>query len=144
MAFLGSTGKLYYSVTASDTLSNLTEVPNVQDLAVDINAGTAEASSRSTGGWLPRLPTLREMTITGSLLWEEGDTTVLDALRAAFIAQTELTIAVLSAGKAVSGAQGPRVNVRLSRFSVQQPYLEAVTVDFEFQLSEYIDWEEVA
>jgi len=137
---LGMEAKLYYSA-ASETPATLdpasmTEVSNVQDLTLTMEAGGADITTRANQGWRATAPTLRECTAEFQMQFKPSDA-AFNAIRTAFVTAGEIALAPLTDAHATVGAFGPVGNFTITNFSVNQPLEEAITVDVTAKLSAF-------
>lgn len=139
---LGMNAKIYQGPTGTD-LTTLTEMSNVKDVTLTLEAGEADVTTRANQGWRATAPTLRECTAEFEMLWKQGDTG-FDAIKTAFLTSSTIALAVLTGEKATSGTEGPRGDFSITNFSRNEPLEEGVTVSVTAKLATFAEWVEVA
>jgi len=139
---LGMNAKVYQGAEGAD-LATVNEMSNVKDVALTLEAGEANATTRANKGWRATAATLRECTVEFDMLWKPGDTG-FDAIKAAFLAGTLLELAALDQDKATIGAQGPKGSFSITLFSRNEPLEEGITVSVMAKLAVFDEWVEVA
>lgn len=139
---LGMNAKIYQGPTGTD-LATLTEMANVKDVTLTLEAGEADVTTRANQGWRATAPTLRECTVEFEMLWKPGDAG-FDAVKTAFLSSGTLALAVLTGEKATSGTEGPRGDFSITNFSRSEPLEEGVTVSVTAKLATFAEWVEVA
>jgi len=138
---LGKDAKIYQG-TAGGELSTLTEMDNVKDVTLTLEAGEADVTTRANSGWRATAPTLRECTCEFEMVWKPGDTG-FDAIKGAFLGGTTLELAILDQARDVAGAQGPKGSFSITGFSRSEALEEAITVSVTAKLAEFDEWVEV-
>jgi len=139
---LGMNAKIYQGPAGTD-LATLTEMANVKDVTLSLEAGEADVTTRANQGWRATAPTLRECTAEFEMLWKPGDAG-FDAIKTAFLTSATLALAVLTGEKATSGTEGPRGDFSITNFSRNEPLEEGVTVSVTAKLAKFTEWVEVA
>ena len=138
---LGKDAKIYQGAAGGD-LGDLTEMSNVRDVTLNLEAGEADITTRANGGWRATAPTLRECTCEYEMVWKPGDTG-FDAIKAAFLAGTTVELAILDQARDVVGAQGPKGSFSITSFSRNEALEEAITVSVTAKLAVFDEWVEV-
>ena len=140
---LGMKAKLYYGAASAtpETLnpSTLTELGNVKDVTLNMEAGEADITTRANSGWRATAPTLRECTAEFEMVWKPGDLG-FDAVKTAFLASGEMSLAILTDAHATVGSEGPVGNFTITNFSRSEPLEEAITVSITAKLSAFGSW----
>lgn len=143
---LGQNAKLYYSATPvtsttyATPLAASTEITLVKDVKVNLSTDKADISTRAGLGWKQTVPTLKDGTITFSMLWKPADAN-FTAILTAWLANAELAIFALDGIKtATSGNQGPAGNFTVTNFSRNESLTEALMVDVELSASSFNGW----
>ena len=139
---LGMNAKIYQGAAGAD-LATLTEMSNVKDVTLNLEAGEADVTTRANQGWRATAPTLRECTAEFEMLWKPGDTG-FEAVKTAFLTAGTIALAVLTGDKATSGTEGPRGDFSITNFSRNEPLEEGVTVSITAKLAVFAEWVEVA
>ena len=138
---LGKDAKIYQGA-AGDPLASLTEMSNVRDVTLNLEAGEADITTRANGGWRATAPTLRECTCDFEMVWKPGDAG-FDAIKAAFLAGSTLELAILDQPRETTGAQGPKGSFSVTSFSRNEALEEAITVSVTAKLAVFDEWVEV-
>ena len=72
---LGMNAKIYQGAAGAsgDAFDDLTELSNVKDVTLNLEAGEADATTRANGGWRATASTLRECSAEFQMLWKPSD-----------------------------------------------------------------------
>jgi len=144
---LGMNAKIYQGAAAADpsTLdpSTLTEMGNVKDVTLSLEAGEADVTTRANSGWRATAPTLRECSCEFEMVWKPGDVG-FEAIKSAFLTAGTVALAVLTGAHNESGAEGPVGNWSITNFSRSEALEEAVTVSVTAKLAAFGQWFEAA
>lgn len=135
---LGKDAKIYQG-TAGAPLSAMTEMSNVRDVTLNLEAGEADITTRANSGWRATAPTLRECTCEFEMVWKPGDSG-FDAIKAAFLGGSTIELAVLDQAKTTTGAQGPKGSFSITSFSRNEALEEAITVSVTAKLAAFDEW----
>jgi hypothetical protein len=140
---LGMEAKLYFGA-ASDTPatlnpSSLTELGNVTDVTLNMEAGEADVTTRANSGWRATAPTLRECTLEFEMVWKPGDAG-FEAIKTAYLGSDEIAFAALTEAHAVAGSEGPVGNFSITNFSRSEPLEEGIKVSVTAKLSAFGSW----
>lgn len=135
---LGMNAKLYQG-TAGDPIGALSEISNVKDLTLTLEAGKADITSRANSGYRGTAATLREITSDFEMVWKPGDAG-FDAIRAAWLSNGTLEFAIMDQDKAVSGAQGPIGTFSVTSFTRTENLEEAITASVKIDLVTFGSW----
>ena len=136
---LGMNAKIYHGDAGDDTPSAMTELDNVRNVTLTMEAGEADITARANSGWRATAPTLKTCTVEFEMVWKPGDAG-FDAVKAAFLANTTLALAVLDGDEATVGTQGPIGDFGITNFSRNEQLEEAITVSVTAKLAVYTDW----
>lgn len=128
-----------YQGTAGAPLSAMTEMANVRDVTLNLEAGEADITTRANSGWRATAPTLRECTCEFEMVWKPGDSG-FDAIKAAFLGGSTIELAVLDQAKTTTGAQGPKGSFSTTSFSRNEALEEAITVSVTAKLVVFDQW----
>lgn len=139
---LGMDAKIYQGAAAA-ALATLTEMDNVKDVTLSLEAGEADVTTRANSGWRATAATLRECTVEFEMLWKPGDSG-FDAIKTAFLASSTLRLAVLTGDKDTAGSEGPLGDFAITNFSRNEPLEEGVTVSVTAKLAVFDSWTKVA
>ena len=144
---LGMNAKIYQGAAAADPATldpaTLTEMGNVKDVTLSLEAGEADITTRANSGWRATAPTLRECSCEFEMVWKPGDTG-FEAIKAAFLSAGTVALAVLTGAHNESGAEGPVGNWSITNFSRSEALEEAVTVSVTAKLAAFGQWFEAA
>ncbi|MBI1373634.1 MAG: hypothetical protein GC159_12970 [Phycisphaera sp.] len=139
---LGMNAKIYQGA-AGAALNTLTEMDNVKDVTLTLEAGEADVTTRGNQGWRATAPTLRACSAEFEMLWKPGDPG-FEAIKTAFLTSGALRLAVLTGDSAASGTEGPLGDFSITNFSRNEPLEEGVTVSVTAKLAVFDEWVEVA
>src|SRR5690554_3524738 len=139
---LGMNAKIYQG-PAGSAQGSLTEMDNVKDVTLTLEAGEADVTTRGNQGWRATAPTLRECTAEFEMLWKPGDAG-FDAIKTAFLSSGTIRLAVLTGASNASGTEGPLGDFAITNFSRNEPLEEGVTVSVTAKLAVFEEWIEVA
>ena len=139
---LGMNAKVYQGEAGAE-LTALTEMSNVRDVTLTLEAGEADVTTRANQGWRATAPTLRECTAEFEMLWKPGDEG-FEAIKNAFLTAGTLRLAVLTGEQDASGTEGPLGDFSITNFSRSEPLEEGVTVSVTAKLAVFDQWVEVA
>ena len=139
---LGMNAGLYQGAAGSTDPSLMTEVANVRDVTLSLEAGEADITTRGNSGWRATAPTLRECSVEFQMVWKPGDT-VFEAIKSAFLTAATVALAVLDQKSSVSGAQGPLGDFSITNFSRNEALEEAIVADVTAKLAVFVEWHEV-
>jgi hypothetical protein len=140
---LGMNAGLYQGAAGETDPLLMTEVDNVRDVTLNMEAGEADVTTRGNSGWRATAPTLRECTVEFQMVWRPGDA-VFDAIKAAFLSAGTVALAVLDQKRTITGAQGPLGDFAITNFSRNESLEEAIVADVTAKLSKFEEWHEVA
>src|SRR3989304_2453087 len=135
---LGMNAKIYQGAAGS-ALGALTEMGNVRDVTLNLEAGEADITTRANSGWRATAPTPRECPAEFEMVWKPGDAG-FNAVKTAFLTSATLELAILDQDKATAGAQGPKGSFSITSFSPSEALEEAITVSVTAKLAEFDQW----
>ena len=135
---LGKDAKIYQGA-AGGALGTLTEMSNVKDVTLNLEAGETDITTRANGGWRATAPTLRECSCEFEMVWNPTDVGFA-AVKAAFLAGTTIELAVLDQARETTGAQGPKGSFSITSFSRNEALEEAITVSVTAKLAAWEQW----
>ena len=138
---LGKDAKIYQGAAGAE-LASLTEMSNVKDVTLTLDAGEADITTRGNSGWRATAPTLRECSCEFEMVWRPGDPG-FDAIKAAYLAGDTIELAVLDQARETAGAQGPKGSFSITSFSRNEALEEAITVSVTAKLAVFDEWVEV-
>ena len=138
---LGKDAKIYQGA-AGGALGTLTEMSNVKDVTLNLEAGEADITTRANGGWRATAPTLRECSCEFEMVWKPG-VAGFEAIKNAFLGGAAIELAVLDQARETAGAQGPKGSFSITSFSRNEALEEAITVSVTAKLAAWEQWVEV-
>ena len=125
-AKLGMEAKLYRN-TGSYESPVWAEVENVKDLALNLEAGEADVTTRANDGWRATIATLKDASVEFGMVWDTEDAD-FSAIQDAYFDGTSIEFAVMDGDIAVAGSEGLRATMAVTSFSRDEPLEEAITV----------------
>jgi len=129
---LGMNAKLYYGAAGG---SASTEMGNVRDVTLTLEAGEADVTTRANLGWRATAPTLRECTAEFEMVWDPTDAG-FSAIKNAFLTAGLVALKILDQ----AGGQGPDGDFAITSFSRNEALEEAITVSVTAKLAEFRSW----
>ena len=129
---LGKDGKLYFGVAGTTAA---TEMGNVRDVTLTMEAGTADVTTRANFGWRATAPTLRECTCEFEMVWDPADPG-FTAIKNAFLASALIALKILDQ----ANGQGPDGDFAITSFSRKEALEEAIIVSVTAKLSLFRSW----
>jgi len=129
---LGMNAKLYYGAAGS---SATTEIGNVKNVTLTLEAGEADVTTRANSGWRATVPTLRECTVEFEMIWDPNDA-AFGAVKDAFLSAGLIALKILDK----SGGQGPDGDFAITSFSRNEALEEAITVSVTAKLAVFRSW----
>ncbi len=135
---LGMNAKIYQGAPSA-ALNTLTEMGNVKDVTLSLEAGEADVTTRANQGWRATAPTLRECTAEFEMLWKPGDAG-FEAIKTAFLTSAPLRLAVLTGDRIAGGSEGPLGEFSITNFTRNEPLEEGVSVSVTAKLAEFSEW----
>ena len=129
---LGMNAKLYYGAAGS---SAATEMGNVKDVTLTLEAGEADVTTRANAGWRATAPTLRECTAEFEMVWDPTDAG-FTAIKNAFLTAGMVALKILDK----TGGQGPDGDFAITSFSRNEALEEAITVSVTAKLALFRNW----
>lgn len=138
---LGMEAKIYQGAAAA-AIGALTEMSNVKDVTLNLEAGDADVTTRANSGWRGTAPTLREASVDFEMVWKTSDAG-FQAIRDAYLANGTLELAVMDQDKATSGAEGLKGTFSITSFNRSEPLEEAISVSVTAKLVTFDEWVEI-
>ena len=139
---LGIDAGIYQAAAGVTDPDLMTEVDNVKDVTLSLEAGEADVTTRANSGWRATAATLRECSVEFQMIWKPGDA-VFTAIKTAFLASTNVALAILDQKRTVTGAQGPIGDFAITSFSRSEALEEAIVANVTAKLSTFDSWHEV-
>lgn len=130
-AELGFEFKLYYNAGSYES-PDWTELKAVGDVNVPMAMDEADATTRGSEGFKQYLPSLADMGLETTLVWQPGDTN-FDALRTRYFARSPVELYIANGDVATPGTEGLRVTMALFKFDSNQTMAERVTAAVSFK-----------
>ena len=116
---LGMEAVLKYKVGAA----TWTELKNVKDLTLNLEAGEADVTTRANSGWRATVATLKEASVEFEMVWDTGDAGFA-AIKNAFFNNDPIGLQILDA----AAGQGLQADFSITNFSRSEALEEAITV----------------
>jgi len=139
---LGMNGKVYFGEPA-DLLAALTEMSNVKDVTVSMEAGEADVTTRANSGWWATASTLKEASMEFEMQWKPSDAGFA-AVQEAFMNSSQIRMIAMSQARDVVGSEGLLGDWSITQFSRNEPLEEAQTVSVTAKLALFDSWVKVA
>lgn len=124
---LGMNGKLYRN-TGTYASPTWSEISNARDVTITCEKGEADVTTRANQGWRATVGTLKELTIEWTAVWKDSDTN-LEAIRSAFLNNTNVELLALTGGITTEGSEGPRVTCEIMSFGRDEALEEGMTIN---------------
>ena len=126
MIKLGMGAKLYRN--SGDYATPVwTEMQNVKDLTLNLEAGEADVTTRGDAGWRATIATLKDGSIEFEMVWDTEDAN-FTAIKDAFFGNTTVEFAVMDGDVMTTGSQGLRAEMSITGFSRSEALEEAMMV----------------
>ncbi len=135
---LGMNAKIYQGAAGTD-LTTLTEMANVKDVTVTLQAGEADVTTRANSGWRATAATLKECTVEFEMLWLPGDAG-FEAVKTAYLTSGKVRLAALTGAKDNTASEGPMGDFSIPSFSRKEPLEDGVTVAVTAKLAKWDSW----
>lgn len=126
---LGLSAKAYRN-TGSYGSTSWSEITNLQDVTVNLTRDTADVTTRGGNGWKQEVGTLKNASISFSMIWANADADFV-AFRDAFLNGTLIDSTFMDGDITVSETQGLRAEWSVNSFTRNEALAEAITVDVE-------------
>ena len=129
---LGMNAKIYYGAAGSTASTELT---NVKDVTLSLEAGEADVTTRANQGWRATAPTLRECTAEFEMQWKPSDAG-FQAVKDAFLSAGTIALLILTE----EDGEGPDGDFSITSFSRSEPLEESITVSVTAKLAVFREW----
>ncbi len=129
---LGMNAKLYHGVAGGPAN---TEMTNVRNVTLNLEAGEADVTTRANLGWRATAPTLRECSVEFEMVWDPADAG-FTAIKNAYLTNGLIALKVLDQ----AGGQGPDGDFSITSFSRSEELEEAITVSVTAKLAVFRSW----
>ena len=117
---LGLEAKLYYGVAGA---APTTELTNVKDVTLNLEAGEADVTTRGNAGWRATVGTLKSGTVEFEMVWDTADAGFA-AIKNAYFNNTPIALAILDG----AAGEGLEADFAITNFSRKEALEEAITV----------------
>jgi predicted secreted protein len=124
--------KTYFGVAGTTAA---TEITNITDVEVTLNADEAEATTRANSGWKATVATLRECTVEFEMIWAADDP-AFAAIRTAYLTAGLVALKVLDR----ANGEGPDGDFAITSFSRSEPLAESIKAKVTAKLSVFREW----
>ena len=138
---LGMNAKIFQGTAgdpAPSDVTSLTEMTNVKNVSLSLEAGEANTTTRANNGWESTTPTLKKATCEWEMQFKPGDTQIA-AIRSAYLSNSPVALGVLTGDPAVTGSEGPVGNWSITGFSRDEELEEAIVYKVTAKLQEFGD-----
>ena len=122
---LGMQAKLYFKTGGVGGGGAWTEMTNVKDVTLNLEAGEADVTTRANNGWRATIATLRDGSVEWEMVWDTADAG-FTAIKNAYFKGAIIGLSVMD-GDIASG-QGLQADFSITNFSRSEPLEEAMTV----------------
>jgi hypothetical protein len=129
---LGMNAKLYHGAAGGPAN---TEMTNVRNVTLNLEAGEADVTTRGNLGWRATAPTLRECSVEFEMVWDPADAG-FTAIKNAYLTNGLIALKVLDQ----AGGQGPDGDFSITSFSRSEELEEAITVSVTAKLAVFRTW----
>ncbi len=120
---LGMEAVLNYKVDGQGAGGAWTELTNVRDVTLNLEAAEADLTTRGNQGWRANVATLKSATIEFEMVWDTADAG-FTAIRNAYLNNAIIGFQVLDD----TGGEGLQADFMISSFSRSEPLEEGITV----------------
>ena len=144
---LGMNAKAYFAEigegqeVADIPLANMTEMSNITDATLTLEASEADVTTRANQGWRATAQTLREATFEFDMIWKPTDAGFA-AVKAAYLNSKPIAFCILTGDRDddVATASGPRASWSITNFSRAEPLEEAIKVSVTAKMATFVEW----
>jgi len=133
---LGWKGKLFYG-SGGTTGVPTTELDNVSDVTLTLDAAEADVTTRSNKGFRATVAGLKECTIEFTMMYKPGDAG-FKAIREAWNSGDTVHLAALTS----ANGEGPVGDFSVTGFKRSEPLEDAIKYDVTAKLTEWEKWQE--
>lgn len=145
---IGYECKMYYgaaALTSGQTAVNgsYTELDAAKDVSLPLDKAEADMTTRANAGWKATRGGLKDGSLDFEMLWDPEDAGV-QKIKAAFLANTTVLLAIMDGSIAVSDNEGFVANFEIMSFPVNQPLEEGVTIAVTAKPRDHHEWYVVA
>ena len=138
---LGMNAKTYRGAAGASLATLLAggEVDNIKNLTLTLEAGESDVTTRGNSGWEATGSTLRKCGAEFEMLYKPGDLQ-FQALKSAFLAETNVRLAILTGAMDGEDAEGPVGDFSVSNFSRSEQLTEGISVPVSVKLAVWDKW----
>jgi TP901-1 family phage major tail protein len=133
---LGIKAKIFYGAAGSTGVPT-SELSNVTDVTVTLDAGDADVTTRDNDGFRAVIGGLKECSIEFDMLFLPGDPG-LAAIKNAWLTGEQIHIAALTG----ENGEGPVGDFSVTSFARAEPLEEAIKYSVALKLSQWEMWNE--
>jgi predicted secreted protein len=120
---LGMDAKLFHKVGGQGGGGSWTELTNVRDVTLSLEAGEADLTTRANSGWRATVATLKEASVEFEMVWDTADAG-FTAIKNAYLNNDMIGLQVLDG----DAGQGLQADFMITAFSRSEPLEEGITV----------------
>lgn len=135
---LGKDAKIYYGAEG-DPLTGLTEMGNVTNVSLTLEASEADVTTRANSGWRATVATLKSCSVEFEMQFKPSDAG-FTAIQTAFMNSGLIRLAPLTGDKSVAGNEGPMGDFSVTNFSRDEALEEAIKYKVTAKLAVYDSW----
>ena len=130
-AKLGMDAKLYFKVDGQAGGGAWTEMSNVSDVTLNLEAGEADVTTRANGGWRATVATLKEGSVEFEMLWKPSDPGFA-AVKNAFFNNGMIGLQILDE----AAGEGLQADFSVTNFSRSEPLEEGIKVSVTVKITD--------
>ena len=131
---LGIKAKIFFGAAGSTGVPT-SELTNVTDVTVTLDAGEADVTTRDNDGFRATIGGLKECSIEFDMLYLPGDAG-FTAIKNAWLQSEQIHLAALTGDK----GEGPVGDFSITGFSRSEPLEEAIKYSVTAKLSQWESW----
>ncbi len=139
---LGMNAKVYQGAAGAD-IATVTEMDNVKDVTLSLEAGEYDHTTRGSQGWQEIDATIRQCSSEFEMPWKPSDAGFV-AVKNAFLTGGKVRLAILTGDKDVSGNEGMFGDFCVTSFTRNEPLEEGITASVTVKLSKFEQWYEAS
>jgi len=123
---LGMEAVLNYKTGGQDGAGSWTELANVRDVTLSLEAGEADVTTRANNGWRAIVATLKEASVEFEMVWDTQDSGFA-AMKDAYLTNAPIGLQILD-GSGSGDGEGLQADFMITSFSRSESLEEAITV----------------
>jgi TP901-1 family phage major tail protein len=123
---LGMEAVLNYKTGGQDGAGSWTELANVRDVTLSLEAGEADVTTRANSGWRAVVATLKEASVEFEMVWDTADAG-FGAVKDAYLNNAPIGMQILD-GSSSGAGEGLQADFMITSFSRSESLEEAITV----------------